>query len=176
MLRSLQGKSPQVHPEAFISEAAYVVGDVEIAARVNIWPGVVIRGDTGHIFIGENTCVQDNSTIHSESDASIGPNVAIGHNVLCHADKVGQFVLIGNGAIVNGWAEIGDYCIIASGAVVLEHAKIPSYSLVVGVPAQVKSRVTEEHIARIKGTIERYAERGQLYKAHGLGDSTLTEG
>ena len=45
LLRSLQGKSPQVHPEAFISEAAYVVGDVEIAARVNIWPGVVIRGD-----------------------------------------------------------------------------------------------------------------------------------
>ena len=175
MLRSLQGKSPQVHPEAFISEAAYVVGDVEIGARVNIWPGVVIRGDTGKVFIGENTCIQDNSTIHSEADASIGPNVAIGHNVLCHADKVGQYVLIGNGAIVNGWAEIGDYCIIASGAVVLEHAKIPPYSLVVGVPAQVKAQVTEEHITRIKSTIESYVERGQLYKAEGLGDSTLTE-
>ena len=176
MLRSLQGKSPQVHPDAFVSEAAYLVGDVEIAARVNIWPGVVIRGDTGHVFIGEYTCVQDNSTVHSEADASIGPNVAIGHNVLCHADKVGQYVLIGNGAIVNGWVEIGDYCIIASGAVVLEHAKIPSYSLVVGVPAQVKAQVTEEHIARIKGTIERYAERGRLYNAQGLGDSNLSQG
>jgi carbonic anhydrase/acetyltransferase-like protein (isoleucine patch superfamily) len=164
----LKGKSPQVHPTAFVSEAAYVVGDVEIGPYVNVWPGVVIRGDTGHLVIGENTCVQDNSTVHSEGPASIGPNVAIGHNVLCHADKVGQYVLIGNGAMVNGWVVIGDYCIIASGAVVLEHTVIPPYSLVVGVPAQVKGRVTEEHIERIKGTLRRYVERGQLYKAQGL--------
>jgi carbonic anhydrase/acetyltransferase-like protein (isoleucine patch superfamily) len=167
MLRSWQGKTPQVHPTAFVSEAAYVVGDVEIGPYVNIWPGVVIRGDTGHVVIGENSCVQDNSTVHSEGACNIGPNVAIGHNVLCHADKVGQYVLIGNGAMVNGWVEIGDYCIIASGAVVLEHTVIPPYSLVVGVPAQVKGRLTDEQIERIKGTLRRYVERGQAYKAQG---------
>lgn len=167
MLRTWNGKTPQVHPTAFVSEAAYVVGDVEIGAYVNIWPGVVIRGDTGHVFIGENSCVQDNSTVHSEGDCHIGPNVAIGHNVLCHADKVGQYVLIGNGAMVNGWVEIGDYCIIASGAVVLEHTVIPPYSLVVGVPAQIKGPLTEEHMERIKGTLRRYVERGQTYKAQG---------
>ena len=32
MLRSLGGKSPQVHPTAFVSEFAYVVGDVRIGS------------------------------------------------------------------------------------------------------------------------------------------------
>jgi len=30
VIRSVDGKGPRIHPSAFISEAAYVVGDVEI--------------------------------------------------------------------------------------------------------------------------------------------------
>ena len=51
MLRSYKGKSPQIHPSAFVSETAYIVGNVEIEANVNIWPGAVIRADSGHLVI-----------------------------------------------------------------------------------------------------------------------------
>ena len=34
MIRSLQGKSPKIHPTAFVSEAAYVIGDVEIGEKL----------------------------------------------------------------------------------------------------------------------------------------------
>ena len=46
MLRSYKGKSPKIHPSAFVSETAYIVGNVEIEANVSIWPGSVIRADT----------------------------------------------------------------------------------------------------------------------------------
>ena len=43
MIRSLHGKSPQLHPTAFVSEAAYLVGDVEVGEHPSIVPGVVLR-------------------------------------------------------------------------------------------------------------------------------------
>ena len=33
MIRSLEGKTPRVHETAFVSEFAYVIGDVEIGAH-----------------------------------------------------------------------------------------------------------------------------------------------
>ena len=60
MIRSFNGKTPQIAESAFVSEAAYVVGDVEIGENSSVWPGAVIRGDFGQIKIGQNTQVEDN--------------------------------------------------------------------------------------------------------------------
>ncbi|MSQ11539.1 MAG: gamma carbonic anhydrase family protein [Dehalococcoidia bacterium] len=172
MLRSLDGIHPQVHPKAFVSEAAYVVGDVEIGEDSSVWPGTVIRGDTGKIRIGKGVNIQDNSVVHSDADAEYGDYVTVGHGVVCHARKVASHVLIGNGAVVNDGVEIGEYSLIAAGAVVLENAKIPANSLVVGIPAQVKDQTLERHHALIKQTAEIYVEKARRYlKNQGLGRS-----
>ena len=52
MIRSFQGKTPKIHPTAWVSEAAYVIGDVEIGEYSSVWPGTVIRGDLIKITIG----------------------------------------------------------------------------------------------------------------------------
>ena len=49
MIRSWNGFTPVIHPDAFISEFAYVVGNVEIGAGSSVWPGTVIRGDVGKL-------------------------------------------------------------------------------------------------------------------------------
>ena len=41
-------KEPTIHPSSYVSEHAVIIGDVEIAEDVSIWPGAVIRGDTDH--------------------------------------------------------------------------------------------------------------------------------
>ena len=81
MIRSFKGKTPKIHPTAFVSEAAYVLGDVEIGENSSIWPGTVIRGDSGKIIIGKNTNIQDNSVVHSDADSWIGDNSTMGHSV-----------------------------------------------------------------------------------------------
>ncbi len=75
MIRSLGGLTPKIHETAYVSEAAYVIGDVEIGAGSSVWPGAVIRGDDGKITIGRRTNVQDNSVVHSDGDARIGDSV-----------------------------------------------------------------------------------------------------
>lgn len=54
MIKTFDGKTPRIAPTAFVSEAAYVVGDVEIGESSSIWPGAVIRGDFTSIKIGNN--------------------------------------------------------------------------------------------------------------------------
>ena len=168
MIRSLKGAAPVVHPTAFVSEAAYVVGEVEIGENSSIWPGVVIRGDTGKIVIGKNTNIQDNSVIHADRGARIGDGVTLGHGVVCHARAVGNNCLLGNGCIVNDGAEIGEFSIIASGAVLLEEVKVPAGSLVAGIPGKVLRQTSERHREMIKETAEHYVVRGHSYKKEGV--------
>jgi carbonic anhydrase/acetyltransferase-like protein (isoleucine patch superfamily) len=65
MLRTFDGKEPKIASSAFVSEAAYIVGNVEIGENSSVWSGAVIRGDFGKIRIGNNTAVEDNCVIHS---------------------------------------------------------------------------------------------------------------
>ncbi|HWO73387.1 MAG TPA: gamma carbonic anhydrase family protein [Dehalococcoidia bacterium] len=168
MIRSWKGYTPKVHPDAFVSEFAYVVGDVEIGAGSSVWPGTVIRGDSGKVVIGRNTCIQDNSTVHADGRGIvIGDYVVIAHNVLCHADRVGDGAALGNGCIVNGSSEIGENSIIASGAVVLDGQKVPPNTFMVGIPATAKGTVTEQQRERFRRTAEHYAALAKTYKAEG---------
>ena len=168
MIRELEGKTPKIHKDAFVSEFAYLVGDIEIGAYSSIWPGVVMRADSGKISIGENTCVQDNSVIHGDADVEIKDSVVIGHRVMCHAAVVKNNVLLGNGCVVNDGVVIEEGSIIGSGAMVIENMEIPKNSLVLGVPGRVKSEVKERHIELIKSTALHYVEKGKLYKSQGL--------
>ena len=164
MLRSLDGASPRVHPTAFVSEAAYIIGDVEIGEGASIWPGVVIRADMGRMTIGKHTSVQDNSVLHGDADVVIGDRVVIGHMVLCHARSIGDRVLLGSGSTVNEGVEIGDDSLVASGAVIADFVNIPARSLVVGVPGKVKGEVRKRHIKLIADLCESYIQKTMRYK------------
>jgi carbonic anhydrase/acetyltransferase-like protein (isoleucine patch superfamily) len=115
LIKSFEGNTPVLHPTAFVSEMAYIVGDVEIGEGSSIWPGTVIRGDMGKVKIGKFSNVQDNSVVHGDADVVIGDNVVIGHRVMCHAAEIGDRVLVGNGASLNDGVKVGENSIIGSG-------------------------------------------------------------
>ena len=167
MIRSLGGKTPSIHPTAFISEAAYIVGDVEIGEVSSIWPGTVIRGDTGKITIGKFTNIQDNSVLHGDDDVIIGDNVTIGHRVMCHGRNIGNRVLIGNGAILNDGVLVGEESVIGSGSMILENMDIPEKSIVVGMPGRVRGMVKEKHVDMIDRIAAGYAIKARKYKSEG---------
>ena len=68
MIRSFNGKTPKIAESAFISEAAYVIGDVEIGENSSVWPGAVIRGDLGKITIAFL-----NTTKHPNGHVTVWP-------------------------------------------------------------------------------------------------------
>jgi carbonic anhydrase/acetyltransferase-like protein (isoleucine patch superfamily) len=168
MIREFNGKSPKIASSAFISEAAYVVGDVEIGENSNVWPGAVIRADFGKITIGKNTSIEDNCVVHGATDATIGDNTIIGHGAIVHCRKLGSNVLVGNNATILDGAEIGDFCIIGAGSVVAPETKIAQKSVAIGVPARIKGQPSKEQLVRLKVGSDIYTDLGQQYKQQGL--------
>jgi carbonic anhydrase/acetyltransferase-like protein (isoleucine patch superfamily) len=169
MIRSFNGKTPRVADSAFVSEVAYVIGDVEIGDGSGIFPGAVIRADFASIKIGRNTMVEDNSVIHSGGSVEIGDNVTIGHSVVVHCSKIGNNNLIGNNATLLDDAEIGNFCIIGAGCLVSQGMKIPDNSFVVGIPAEIKRQVAPERWQRRRsGRGGGYSDLVKLYKEQGL--------
>ena len=168
VIRGFNGKTPRVAESAFISEAAYIIGDVEIGEHSNVWPGAVIRGDFAAIKIGSYVDIEDNCMLHAGNDMEISDHVIVGHGAVVHSSKVGSRVIIGMNATTLHNSEVGDYCIIAAGSVVTEGMIIPPGSFVVGVPAKVKGPVTEKQKGWMEGHESFYQNLAEQYKKEGL--------
>lgn len=163
---TLKNHKPQIDSSVFVAPTAVVAGDVVIGEGSSIWYNAVISGDTNHIVIGKNTNIQDNSTLHVETDCplDIGDNVVIGHNAIVHCRRVGNNCLIGMGACILNYTEIGDNCIIGAGAMVTQNKKISANSMVYGSPAKVIRQLTQEEIASIQEDVQEYKELAKIYK------------
>ena len=168
MIRSLDGKTPSIADSAFVSEAAYVVGDVEIGQNSGIWPGAVVRADFTSIKIGDNTMVEDNCVLHGGDPMKIGDNVIIGHSVVVHGSEIGNNTLVGNNATILDNVRIGSYCIIGAGCLVSQGMEIPDNSFVVGVPAEIKSQISAQQRRRLQGRRQGYVKLMRRYKEQGL--------
>ncbi|MFP3879647.1 MAG: gamma carbonic anhydrase family protein [Dehalococcoidia bacterium] len=175
MIRSLNDKTPKISDSAFISEAAYVIGDVEIGENSSVWPGAVLRADIGKIRVGKNTVIEDNCVIHSGSptlpptaDATIGDNVIIGHGAVSNGRIIGNNVVIGMNATILHDVEIGDNSIIAAGCVVREKMKVPDNSFVTGVPGEIRGKIATEQLWWSENSPSIYQELAQQYKNQGL--------
>ncbi|MBC8407009.1 MAG: gamma carbonic anhydrase family protein, partial [Planctomycetes bacterium] len=55
MILTYDGKSPRLGAQVFLAPGAIVVGDVELADRVSIWYGAIVRGDVNYIRIGADS-------------------------------------------------------------------------------------------------------------------------
>lgn len=138
-LYAYKGKSPRVHPTAFVAPTAVLIGDVTLHESSSVWFGTVLRADMDRIEIGARSNVQDNTTIHTDENEPtiVGTDVTIGHNALVHSSVIENNVLIGEGSVLVGGCTVGTGTIVGAGAVVRAKTKVPARSLVVGVPATV---------------------------------------
>ena len=149
-----------LYKNVYIAPGAYVVGDVSLGESVGIWYNAVVRGDTNAIFIGTNSNVQDNATLHTDAgfQVHVGEGVTIGHNAIVHGCTVGDNTVIGMGSIILSGAKIGRNCIIGAGSLVTGKMCIPDNSLAFGNPAKVVRMVTEEEIEANKQNATHYVE------------------
>ena len=159
-------KSPQVPEDVFVAPGAWIIGDVVIGARSSIWFNTVVRGDEHYIRIGSETNVQDNCVLHitaGKFPLEIGDRVTIGHRAVVHACVVEDDCLIGMGAVILDGARIGKGSLVAAGTVVPAGFEVPPGSLVMGVPAVVKGKLTEAQQEEIKGSAARYVQLTARY-------------
>jgi carbonic anhydrase/acetyltransferase-like protein (isoleucine patch superfamily) len=166
MIYAIDGRVPDISPEAWVAPSADVIGTVRLAAGASVWFNAVLRGDNDWIEIGEGSNVQDGSVLHTDPGLRlvVGAGVTIGHKALLHACTVGDGSLIGNGAIVLDGAVIGRGCVVAAGALVPPGRVVPDGVVVMGSPAQVARELKDEDRMRILRGAEVYRRRSALYR------------
>lgn len=166
IVRAYQGKSPRLGERVFVAENAALIGDVELGDDSSIWYGTTLRGDVNFIRIGARSNVQDNCTIHVDSDGwstVIAEEVTIGHGAIVHGCTIHRGALIGMGGRVLNGAVIGERALVGAGALVPEGMEVPPRMLVLGVPARVKRPLTEEELARLEHSWQHYVEYKERY-------------
>jgi carbonic anhydrase/acetyltransferase-like protein (isoleucine patch superfamily) len=139
-LYSFEGKTPRVHPSAFIAPTAVLIGDVTVEADASVWYNAVVRGDFSPIVVGAGANVQDNAVLHVTpvNPTEVGPGATVGHLCMIHGATLGEECLIGNSATVLDGARIGARSMVAAGALVTPGTEIPEGVLAIGAPAKVR--------------------------------------
>lgn len=166
MIRSYQGRSPQIPTSCYIDSSAQVLGDVVLGERSSVWMNAVVRGDVNSIRIGACSNVQDCAVIHGQRNlypVSVGDWVTIGHNATVHGCTVADNVVIGMGARILNDSRIGEGCIIAAGSVVPEHTVVPPRTLWAGVPAKLRREISEKDFALIREYAKNYLDYVEIY-------------
>jgi len=139
VLYQFDGKRPVLGKETYISELATIIGNVRIGDNCYIGHGAILRGDYGQIQIGSESAIEEGVIIHAPPGDrnQIGKRVTIGHGAIVHGKYIGDFAVIGMGAILSIWSEIDEKSIVAEGSVVKMQQKVPPHVVVAGNPAQI---------------------------------------
>lgn len=162
---SFEGKSPTVHPDAWIAPTATLVGDVVVEAGASIWYGVVLRGDFGRIVVREGANIQDNAVVHvNEGVCEIGKNVTVGHMCLVHDCTIGEQALIGNCSTVLDQAVVGPRALVAAGAVVAPNSEVPGEMIAMGTPAKKHVPLTDSARAWVDHNAAIYQELAKRHR------------
>lgn len=163
------GRTPRVHPSAFVAPTATLIGDVEVGPDSSIWFGAVLRGDHPEhgIRIGARTSIQDNCVLHVSARGAtvVGDDVTVGHGAVFESCTIDDGALIGMNAVILHEARIGESSLVAALSVVPTGMIVPPHTLVAGSPARVRKTLEGESAAWVKDSAAHYVELSRQYLA-----------
>ena len=157
---------PKIDKNVFIAPGSYVIGDVKIGSKSNIWFNVVIRGDVEKIRIGSNTNIQDLTMVHCTTNGhgtQIGSNVTIGHNCVIHDCKIENNSLIGMSSTILDGSVVKRNSMLAAGSLLTQGKIIKSGELWAGKPAKFLRKLSINETKFIKKSAKRYYKLSQEY-------------
>lgn len=146
---------PVIDESSFIHPQAAVTGNVIIGKKVYVGPGAAIRGDFGKIIIEDGCNVQENCTIHMFPGITVllKENAHIGHGAIIHGAVIGKNCMIGMNAVVMDNVILEEECIVGALSFVKADQHISSRSLLVGNPAKMIRKISDEMMAwKTEGT------------------------
>jgi carbonic anhydrase/acetyltransferase-like protein (isoleucine patch superfamily) len=167
------GRTPRVHPSAFVAPTAVLIGNVEVGAEASIWFGAVLRGDDPDnvISVGARTSIQDNCVLHvsARGPTIVGDEVTVGHGAVFESCEIRRGALIGMNAVILQDAVIGEEALVAALSVVPAGMQVPARTLVAGSPAHVRKELECESAGWVRRSASPYVQLSREYLEQGVG-------
>jgi carbonic anhydrase/acetyltransferase-like protein (isoleucine patch superfamily) len=139
------GKSPTVHPDAYVAPTAVLCGDVRIGPGCTVGFGAVLSAEDGAIELLEHVVVMETAVIKASRHAPvrIGRNVLIGPGAYLSGCTIEDEVFLATGCSVFNQAVVGRGAEVRINGVVHLRTRVPPDATVpigwvaVGDPAQI---------------------------------------
>jgi carbonic anhydrase/acetyltransferase-like protein (isoleucine patch superfamily) len=165
-LYRIKDQAPDIHPTAYVSESAEIIGRVSLGSGSSVWSQATLRGDNELITVGERSNVQESAVLHTDVGfpLTIGADVTVGHQVMLHGCVIGDGALIGIQAVVLNGAMIGKECLVGAGSLVTEGKVFEDGWLILGRPAKAVRPLTDAEKTRMRLGTDLYVKRSAQYK------------
>ncbi len=167
MIHAYRGSAPEIDSTAYLCASAEIIGNVVIGPESSVWFHAVIRGDVNTVSIGARSNIQDGCLLHVRHDHGplvIASNVTVGHGAILHGCTIGDYSLIGMGAIVLDNARINSYTLLAAGSVVRPGTVIPEGVMAAGVPARVVRDLSPGERTMLEESAQHYVDYAKAYR------------
>lgn len=164
-----QGAVPKIGAECFIAPDAWITGKVELADRVALFFGVVMRGDIQRIIVGAESNFQEHAVVHTSrglKDCVVGKRVTVGHRAILHGCVVEDSCIIGMGSTILDNARIGRYCIVGANALITMNSVFAEGQLILGSPAKAVRALTQAERASIESSADSYLAVSKEYRQY----------
>ncbi len=139
------GKSPRIHPSAYVAPNAMVCGDVTIGEEARVLFGAQVIAEGGSIDIGEKSIVMENAVLRSTAkfSLSLGSHCLVGPQAHLVGCTIEESVFMATGVSIFHGAFLGARSQVRINGVVhlLTHlppdALVPIGWVAVGNPAEI---------------------------------------
>ena len=171
MLYGFEGKTPQIHPGAWVAPTAVLIGDVRVGPQASIWYHCVLRADTNPIIVGARSNIQDGTIVHVDHrnhPALIGDDVTVGHAAIIHACRLSNHAFIGMGATVLDGAVVEEGGMLGARGLLGPGKRIGAQELWIGAPARLVRRMSDAERAGWDETVPHYVELAKRHRDSAL--------
>ena len=156
------GEKNEVHPYA-------VIGDTPQDKS--------LKKKTGKVIIGDFNVIREFTTIHlpvGEEETSIGnENYLMAYSHVAHNCKIGNNVLLVNGATLGGFVEVEDFAYISAFVLVHQWVRIGAYSIIGGGFRIIKDLIPFAMAAGSPLRVVSYNSRG--LRKNGFSDERIND-
>lgn len=145
MLLEHRGRSPRIHPTAYVAPTAVVCGEVSVGPESRVLFGAVVTAESGPVEIGAHCIVMENAVVRglAHHPVRIGDHCLVGpqaHLTGCTVEA-GVFVATGaavfNGAVLGAGSEVRIHGVVHLATHLPAGAVVPIGWVAVGDPAEI---------------------------------------
>lgn len=121
-------KTPEIDPSCWISESAWIIGDVKMGPENVVYQGAIIRGDFARIRIGAKNVFQDACIINTAEGCTtrIGDNNLIGFSAIVHGATLKNNTVVGIQSVLMIMSTVNDDAMVGATSFVPMRTKIPT--------------------------------------------------
>jgi len=140
-----RGKSPSVHPSAYVAPTAVLCGDVVVGEDARILFGAVLTAEDGRIEVGERCVVMENALLRARaahpvllgSDVLVGPHAHVNGAVVGEGSFLATGCALFPGVRLGRGVEVRIHGVVHVNTVLEDGAMVPIGWVAVGDPARV---------------------------------------